>query len=975
MENKIIRYKEERRIIRKAMERKKLVLFIGAGTSLDSGMPSWNKAVNKIANCLGITTQDDDNLKIPQYYYNSRGKKEYVELMREIFRYDEELEITDVHRQIIQFNTSTIITTNYDNLIEKAAAENGEFIQVISQDKELPYRTAEKEIIKMHGDFEHDNFVLKEDDYLHYSSNFKLIETYIKSLIANNTVLFIGYSYNDPDVKQIFTWVKDILGKDFQRAYMLEVCDSYNVNKYEYFRNLGVNVLYLTEAIKGGESIGPSERLQLFLEYILSEEKSDNLIDEIYEYLKPFSEMNYTWSKYVVRAFQKYGIRIHNGNMEFYSYYGKKEEKASIELLETIMQKEGTDVDYEQKKNVIRSILIKSSVRNVIINEKKKDRPIGLEKTKFVVEEHEVAPYINAVLEFDYEKMRQMRDENEINLTEEVPHLYLQQAYLCYVLEEYNKSYRYLRAASKIFYKKKMYIWYFISEMNRVHIGNMVELRFGGTNECDKIKQEIKNIDLDKTFSKIPDLGNDRNQFLRDLYTFQLNYVLFQDTYLQTQKVEQEAKTLYTIYGGIPEYVTLRSHIQDYNLYEMSNYIMRDCYKEDIEIYRLYARGIIKSVCSGDKKTEQEHEGFDSGNVRAAYLDTFDIYIILRYMRQKELETLLKDNSSGKILLAESGSEYLATIIPRLYKPWSNSNEAFWVLVTLIVDIKINEFIAEKIINEFIKNLTTYDIRVYKALIIRVLLAMFNQKVMECNVNVIQPIMKQLIDKFIMLLGTEKIEMQFVHNLLHHCIYVYKESFGVFESYELDKIMDYKFRTILVDIYTYCDDNTQRKIKVVLKKWKINNNFEEVSVYEKMLTNNIISPINKIERWIIENIDTIKTKKSAYESVINSLTSLYLQEKIVNKEKIQQIVLQSNIKVYQWLVDMVQFDYSTFEISWLKNCTPPLLFDIAQHPVVWKNINEILVEAFKQEEKDEKILSIYFKYFASYSNMDSIEDK
>ena len=41
---------------------------------------------------------------------------------------------------------------------------------------------AEKEIIKMHGDFEHDNFVLKEDDYLSYSENFKLIETYIKSL-------------------------------------------------------------------------------------------------------------------------------------------------------------------------------------------------------------------------------------------------------------------------------------------------------------------------------------------------------------------------------------------------------------------------------------------------------------------------------------------------------------------------------------------------------------------------------------------------------------------------------------------------------------------------------------------------------------------------------------------------------------------------------------------------------------------------
>ena len=47
----------------------------------------------------------------------------------------------------------------------------------------------------MHGDFEHDNFVLKEDDYLRYSHLFRLIETYIRALIAGNVILFLGYSY------------------------------------------------------------------------------------------------------------------------------------------------------------------------------------------------------------------------------------------------------------------------------------------------------------------------------------------------------------------------------------------------------------------------------------------------------------------------------------------------------------------------------------------------------------------------------------------------------------------------------------------------------------------------------------------------------------------------------------------------------------------------------------------------------------
>ncbi len=203
-------YKEERRLLRKAREEGKLVVFVGAGASLPSGMPKWNEAVETFKECLhmGEHERQDDYLKIPQLYYNARGEKEYVELARRIFRYQEPLRSSDIHRRIIALNAHTIITTNHDNLIEEAAAESGEFMQIISQNQDLPYKTLQKEVMKIHGDFEHNNFVLKEDDYLNYSENFKLIETYVKSLIASNVVLFIGYSFNDPDLKQLFNWVK-----------------------------------------------------------------------------------------------------------------------------------------------------------------------------------------------------------------------------------------------------------------------------------------------------------------------------------------------------------------------------------------------------------------------------------------------------------------------------------------------------------------------------------------------------------------------------------------------------------------------------------------------------------------------------------------------------------------------------------------------------------------------------------------------
>lgn len=64
--------------------------------------------------------------------------------MRDIFKYEDCLLPTELQKTLLDLNTSTIITTNYDHLIEKAAEENGQFIRVVSQDVDMPYRKSKK---------------------------------------------------------------------------------------------------------------------------------------------------------------------------------------------------------------------------------------------------------------------------------------------------------------------------------------------------------------------------------------------------------------------------------------------------------------------------------------------------------------------------------------------------------------------------------------------------------------------------------------------------------------------------------------------------------------------------------------------------------------------------------------------------------------------------------------------------------------
>ena len=352
-------YAEEIRLLREAMLNKKLVVFVGSGTSLDAGMPSWSGAVKNIANKLGIPEKEIDNLKIPQFYYNSRGKKEYVELIRKIFRFNDDLDIQEIHRNIIKMNVKTMITTNYDCLLEKAATENSEFIQVISQDRDLPYKTAGKELIKIHGDFEHDNFVLKEDDYLHYTNNFKLIEAYVKSLLATNVILFVGYSFNDPDIKQIFSWVKEVLEDDLQRAYMLNVTQKFDLHELNYFKNLGVNVIYASKWADSFDKKNASLYTNDFVKNILEGQKEKEQLDVLYRACQTYSELHYICKKDLNQVLMKCGIKM-NGNR--ISSCDPKSQEVN-KLLQDIFNNKD-----ESRAMFIREIISKSATEKVVIS-------------------------------------------------------------------------------------------------------------------------------------------------------------------------------------------------------------------------------------------------------------------------------------------------------------------------------------------------------------------------------------------------------------------------------------------------------------------------------------------------------------------------------------------------------------------------------------------------------------------------------
>ena len=205
------------RFLAEELEKGKLIVFVGAGVSKNSGLPDWKELIKDYAEYRGIKKfTSKEYLTIPEEVFERYGSLKYYEIAEK--RFSGKYFPNSIHRILKEMDLTYIITTNYDTLIEDEIKN----LQVVSKDEDLPYTSSNKMLIKMHGDFKNKNIVLKKSDYDNYEKNFQLISTLIKGLFTTNTILFIGYSYNDTNVQQIMNWIKEILKEEIRKAFLVE---------------------------------------------------------------------------------------------------------------------------------------------------------------------------------------------------------------------------------------------------------------------------------------------------------------------------------------------------------------------------------------------------------------------------------------------------------------------------------------------------------------------------------------------------------------------------------------------------------------------------------------------------------------------------------------------------------------------------------------------------------------------------------
>lgn len=197
---------EELRLLRKTG---KLIPFVGAGLSMNLGLPSFSDLINTIAEELGYDPEvyklNGNNLQLAEYYVAIKGSIGPLRsIMDRAFNPpDKDILSSAAHMALAKMKLPVIYTTNYDRIIERAF----ELLQlpvytIANIDDFALAPTDATQIVKFHGTFSDDSsLVLTESSYFDRLEFESAIDIKLRADMLGKCLLFIGYSLDDVNVR------------------------------------------------------------------------------------------------------------------------------------------------------------------------------------------------------------------------------------------------------------------------------------------------------------------------------------------------------------------------------------------------------------------------------------------------------------------------------------------------------------------------------------------------------------------------------------------------------------------------------------------------------------------------------------------------------------------------------------------------------------------------------------------------------
>jgi hypothetical protein len=202
-------------------------VFAGAGLSIPAGLVDWAALMRDIGQDVGLDVdKEHDLLGVAQFHVNELGGRHRINQAL-ISEFASRAATTENHRLLASLPIRSFWTTNYDALLEESLRNAQKRVDVKTTEASLALTMPRRDVVvyKMHGDIAQvDSAVVTRDDYEAYSTSHPLFGTALQGDLVSKTFLFIGFSFNDPNLTYLLSRIRLLLGQNRRDHYCLLRC-------------------------------------------------------------------------------------------------------------------------------------------------------------------------------------------------------------------------------------------------------------------------------------------------------------------------------------------------------------------------------------------------------------------------------------------------------------------------------------------------------------------------------------------------------------------------------------------------------------------------------------------------------------------------------------------------------------------------------------------------------------------------------
>lgn len=237
------------RILAEKINEGNCVAFIGAGVSRKyefkgstyPGLPLASELVEiwkKNRDYLSEANNLEEVAFLIKYYEGRQGLEKLVK--KEI---NKSIPPLPAHKLLANIDFSCYVSMNFDTLLESALESRGKEILPLIND--LDVSLLEKNtipVIKPHGCISQLNSIkVAKDEVLSFKDHVPIITNYLLSILANRTVLFIGFGLADYDLLMLIKYLKKSLGSHMPKSFAVMFSENNYLDKF--WKEYDINII------------------------------------------------------------------------------------------------------------------------------------------------------------------------------------------------------------------------------------------------------------------------------------------------------------------------------------------------------------------------------------------------------------------------------------------------------------------------------------------------------------------------------------------------------------------------------------------------------------------------------------------------------------------------------------------------------------------------------------------------------------